>query len=62
MTLAKELSKRFEYLNYMYGCEDVIATAINEKGVRVLESSGFSKLKVKPDKSCVMGKSIIENV
>ncbi len=62
VTLAKELSKRFEYLNYMYGCEDVIATAINEKGVRVLESSGFSKLKVKPDKSCVMGKSIIENV
>ena len=25
VTLAKELSKRFEYLNYMYGCEDVKA-------------------------------------
>ena len=59
MTLIKELDKRFDYLNNIYGCEDVIATAINEKGIRVLENSGFKKIKVKPDNSCIMGKPVI---
>ena len=62
MTLIKELDKRFDYLNNIYGCEEFIATAINEKGIRVLEDSGFKKLKVRTDKSCIMGKSIIENI
>ena len=43
LTLSKELNKRLRYLNYVYGCENVIATAINEKGIRVLENSGFKK-------------------
>ena len=33
-----------------------------KKGIRVLEDSGFKKFKVRTDKSCIMGKSIIENI
>ena len=62
LTLSKELNKRLRYLNYVYGCEDVIATVISEKGIRVLEGSGFKKLKVRADKSCIMGKSIIDSI
>lgn len=62
LALSKELNKRLMYLNYVYGCEHVIATAINERGIRVLENSGFKKLKARTDKSCIMGKSIIDNI
>ena len=47
--------KRLSCLNYVYGCGSAIATAINEKGIKVLENSGFKRLQVKPDKSYIMG-------
>ena len=62
LALSKELNKRLRYLNYVYGCSSVIATAINEKGIKVLENSGFKKLQVKPDKSCIMGRFITDDI
>ena len=62
LTLSKELNKRLRYLNYVYGCENVIATEKKKKGIRVLENSGFKKIKVKPDNSCIMGKPVIDSM
>ena len=62
LALSKELNKKLSYLNYVYGCDSVIATAINEKGIKVLENSGFKRLQVKPDKSCIMGRFITDDI
>lgn len=35
MTLIKELDKRFDYLNNIYGCEEFIATAVTDNGARI---------------------------
>ena len=56
MTLIKELDKRFDYLNNIYGCEEFIATAVTDSGARILTNSGFNKLKTKSNNYCVMCK------
>ena len=56
MTLIKELDKRFDYLNNIYGCEEFIATAVTDNGARILTNSGFKELKTKSNNYCVMCK------